>query len=136
MLTNAAVREALEDEDWQAGDYNPDIHATNSMGAERIFQQKKVVDEDVHWVTRYRGDFAEEYELEDFPFDIQDFHVEIMACAKRPTRLHTMMEHRPDNPSIFQYQNFGMRNVWDIQVTMGRRVIRTPRCIFRTENHQ
>ena len=40
-------------------------------------EQSKKVDDDAVWKVRWRGCFKEEFELQDFPFDVQDFHIKV-----------------------------------------------------------
>jgi hypothetical protein len=89
--------------------YNPEFQILNNKDADVMYETSKQLDNDAVWKVRWRGTFKEEFELWDFPFDVQDFTIKVAAVCHRNTVLVPMIEQRPDNPSIFQHQNFGMK---------------------------
>ena len=58
----------------------PNFQIMNLKDAEQVEEESyHRVDQDVHYSCRLRGSFLEELELQEFPFDKQDFHIRLMC---------------------------------------------------------
>ena len=61
-------------------------------------------DGDAIWHKRFKGTFKEEFELHRFPFDVQDFHLVLVAGYH-----HAKIKlHCSRVPSLFHINNFSL----------------------------
>ena len=84
---------------WAAARYTPNFQIMNLKDAEQVEEESyHRVDQDVHYSCRWRGSFLEELELQEFPFDKQDFHIRLMCV--RGCVLILLLAPRPLSRSL------------------------------------
>lgn len=57
--------------------FNPGATILNAKDVDLIEESVETRQRDAVWRWRWRGDFSEEFELLDFPFDVQDFSIKV-----------------------------------------------------------
>ncbi len=91
--------------------WTPALYIANMCDGELIRGEDAVHGVDASYRRHWRGCFKQEFQLHEFPFDIQDFH--LLLVEHSHDRTVTMV---PDEqlPSIFHVNSFTLGNVWSL----------------------
>lgn len=73
--------------------FNPGVTILNAKDVELIEESVETQQHDAVWRWRWRGEFSEEFELFDFPFDVQNFSIKVSTC--RPPVSPAANTHSP-----------------------------------------
>jgi hypothetical protein len=60
--------------------FNPGATILNAKDVDLIEESVETRQRDAVWRWRWRGEFTEEFELFDFPFDVQDFNIRVSTA--------------------------------------------------------
>jgi hypothetical protein len=79
--------------------FDPGATILNSKDVELIEESVETRQSDAVWRWRWRGDFSEEFELFDFPFDVQDFSLKasLQSVQLPHSRMRTRGGARSDD---------------------------------------
>lgn len=91
--------------------WTPDLFVRNMCDGELVRGEDLVHGADASYRRHWRGSFKQEFQLHEFPFDVQDF--QLLLVEHTHDRTVTMISDK-QLPSIFHIHSFTLNNVWSL----------------------
>jgi hypothetical protein len=94
-----------------ASRWTPELIVANMCDGELVRGEDSVHGADASYRRHWRGVFKQEFQLHEFPFDIQDFTLQLVEHTH--DRVVSMVAD-DQLPSIFHVHSFALSNVWEL----------------------